>query len=211
MFVELIELLRCPRAHQETPLVASSLRAEARHILDGVLGCPVCHAEFPIADGVALFGEAANPTPDEAPDAAIAMRIAAFLELTDARGFALLCGGWGAHVDFIRRLSDTPLVLVNPPAGVSTGVAAGVIHAPDAVPFAGLVARALALHQQASDEFAASAVRAVRSGGRVLAPATLPLPSGVAELARDDRMWVGEKAAPPEPTSRPVAIRRATR
>lgn len=211
MFVELIELLRCPRAHEESALVASSLRSEARHIVDGVLGCPVCRAEFPIAGGVAQFGEPANATPDVAPDAPTAMRLAAFLELTDARGFALVCGGWSAHVDFIRRLSETPVVLVNPPSGAPTGGAAGVIRTHDMVPFAALVARGLALHEQATDAFAASAVRTVRSGGRIVAPASLPLPASVAELARDDQMWVGEKTTTPEAASRPVSIRRATR
>jgi uncharacterized protein YbaR (Trm112 family) len=210
VFVELIELLRCPRPHEESPLVASALRSEARHIVEGMLGCPVCLAEFPIAGGVAQFGEAEQAAPDVAPDAATAMRLAAFLELTDARGFALLCGGWGAQIELIRRVSDTPLVLVNPPAVVPAG-AAGIIRVRDSVPFAREVARGLALHAQASDAFVATAVVAVRSGGRIVAPALLPLPAGVTELARDDQMWVGEKTATPNPASRPVEIRRGSR
>jgi len=37
-----------------------------------------------------------------------------------------------------------------------------------------------------------SIVRAVRLGGRVLAPATVPIPDGLRELARDDEEWVAE-------------------
>jgi len=44
VFVELIEALRCPRPHEDAHLVASATRTEARHIVDGVLGCPVCGA-----------------------------------------------------------------------------------------------------------------------------------------------------------------------
>src|SRR5262245_13560594 len=98
MFVELIESLRCPR-HLESGadaphLVASATRSEARHIIDGVLGCPECGAEFPIVNGVVRFERAVRPTDDEQPSEDSAMRLAALLDLTDARWFALLCGRW---------------------------------------------------------------------------------------------------------------------
>lgn len=222
MFVELIESLRCPRPHDEAPeappqLVASTSRTAARHIVDGVLGCPVCGAEFVIKDSVAHFGESPPPPPPpattaaERPDAETAMRLAAFLELTDAHGFALLCGRWGAHTDAILKLSDTMLVLVNPPPGVPADVPAGVVMARDALPFAAASARAVALDAGASAAFVASAVHAVRAGGRVIGPASLEVPSGVTELVRDATMWVGEKTAASDPTPRLVSITRAAR
>ena len=211
MFVELIEALRCPRLHEEAHLVARASRTEARHIVDGVLGCPVCGAEFTIANGVAQFGEPGVETGPEQPDAETAMRLAAFLELTDARGFALLCGRWGAHADAIHQLAETQLVLVNPPRTVPADVAAGVVLTRDAVPFAEGSARALALDDPAPLEFARSAVRAVRVGGRVLGPATFDLPEGVTELVRDERMWVGEKTAASDVTPRLVSITKASR
>ena len=61
MFVELIEALRCPRDHAESPLVVTASRTDARHIMDGWLGCPVCHAEFQIRNGEALFTTDAMP------------------------------------------------------------------------------------------------------------------------------------------------------
>lgn len=213
MFVELIEALRCPQPHEETQLVVSASRTEARHIVDGVLGCPVCGAEFVVSHGVARFGEPAATTPRERPDAETAMRLAAFLELTDARGFALLCGRWGAHVDGILRLTDAPLVLVNPAPGAPPDVPAGIVMTRDAMPFATSSARALALDPHGTGDFARSAVRAVRPGGRVLGPVTLELPTGVTELVRDDRVWVGEKDAAPDHPAAPrlVSIKRALR
>ena len=211
MFVELIETLRCPRPHEDAQLVASASRTEARHVVEGVLGCPVCAAEFVITNGVARFDEPAAPTPTERPDAETAMRLAAFLDLTDARGFALLCGRWGAHADAILRLSDTPLVLVNPPPDVPADVTAGVVVTRDAVPFAGFSARAVALDADATTAFVRSAVHAVRAGGRVLGAATLQLPDGVTELVRDDRVWVGEKTATSDATPRLVSLTRASR
>jgi uncharacterized protein YbaR (Trm112 family) len=211
VFVELIEALRCPRPHEDAHLVARASRTEARHIVDGVLGCPVCGAEFMIANGVAHFGEPARETQPEQPDAETAMRLAAFLELTDARGFALLCGRWGAHADAIHQLAETQLVLVNPPRTVPADVAAGVVLTSEAIPFAEGSARALALDDAAPIELARSAVRAVHAGGRVLGPATLDLPEGVTELMRDERMWVGEKTAAPDATPRLVSITKAPR
>lgn len=211
MFVELIETLRCPRPHEDAQLVASTSRTEARHIVEGVLGCPVCGAEFTIANGVARFGEPAEETKPERPDAETAMRLAAFLELTDAHSFALLCGRWGAHADPIHQLAETQLVLVNPPRSVPADIAAGVVLTSEAVPFAGGSARALALDEPASRNFVRSAVRAVRAGGRVLGPATLDLPEGVTELVRDEWMWVGEKIATPDATPRLVSITKASR
>ena len=55
MFVELVDALRCVRPHEDAWLVAATRRTEHRHILDGVLGCPVCRTEYPVRDGVADF------------------------------------------------------------------------------------------------------------------------------------------------------------
>ena len=44
-----------------------------------------------------------------------------------------------------------------------------------------------------------SAVRATRARGRVVGPATLPLPAEVRELARDEAVWVGERETPASP------------
>lgn len=206
MFVELIEYLRCPAAHEESVLVAAADRSEQRHIVSGVLGCPVCGAEYPISSGVVRFGPV-EVLAAEPPSIEVAMRIAAFLELTDARGFALLCGRWGAHAGPLAGLVHTPLVLVNPPAGAELSRAAAVIETGAALPLAPGVARAAAL----DPALAASpdiVLRAVRAGGRVLGPADLPLPAGATEVARDTREWVAEKKAAPEPVSRLVPLTR---
>src|SRR3954470_22746959 len=99
MFIELIDTLRCPTPHEESWLVLSSSRMAARHVLEGVLGCPVCKAEYPIHDGAADFRRAPPaPTSPAGPGEPVqAMRLAAFLGLDDAHGFAVLMGGWGAH------------------------------------------------------------------------------------------------------------------
>ncbi len=162
--------------------------------MDGVLGCPVCGAEFPLEAGVARFGFPARPTPAARPDPALAERLAAFLDLTDTRGFALLCGEWGAQLDAIQRLTDTPLVLVNPPTNCG-GDPAGVIVCDGVLPLAASSARSAALDGTADAGAVASTVRAVRVGGRLVGPTALAIPEGVSELTRDTALWVGERAS----------------
>ena len=203
MFVELIEYLRCPREHEPSPLVAAASRSEHRHIIEGVLGCPVCGAEFGVSDGIARFGTAPRLAPEE-PSMETAMRIAAFLELTDARGFVILAGRWAAHAGFMAQMVETPILLLNPPAGTHLDGASAVIEG-DALPMAEGVARAAALDAEALDPLAC--VNAVRPGGRVIGPASLPLPGGLRELARDAREWVAERVS--ESAPRLVELRRA--
>lgn len=208
MFVELIESLRCPRDHEESPLVVAASRTEARHVMEGSLGCPICRAEFPIHGGEALFGGAAA-TEARAGNAETGMRLAAFLDLTDRRGFAVLCGPWGAHAEEVRQIAATPLLLVNPPRGVDVS-ATGIVRVRGRLPVAALSARGAALDESADEVLLASTVAAVRAGGRVIGPASLATPEDVRELTRDTAIWVGEKsAASDDPTRRLVALRRA--
>jgi uncharacterized protein YbaR (Trm112 family) len=210
VFVELIELLRCPREHEEAQLVASASRTASRRILDGTLGCPVCGAEFEIREGVAQFDAPPVLTAFELPDTKVAMRLAAFLQLTDTRGFALLCGRWAMHAAMIGEMSETPLVLVNPSLAAPAHAVAGAIRG-FVVPFAESSARALAIDEVSPPGIITSGVRAVKTGGRVLGPNRMPVPAGVTELVRDDRVWVGEKTAASGSTPRLVPIGRKPR
>jgi uncharacterized protein YbaR (Trm112 family) len=205
MFIELVDALRCPRPHEESWLVASTERMEARQIVEGTLGCPVCHAEYPVCAGVVdLSGgvrwPAAAPRSSSAGDA---VRLAALLDLSDAMGFAVLLGDWGSHASSLQALVDCPLVLVDPPDDVGAGPGVSILRTAGEIPIASGAARAIAIdvgnlpgdHGQR----VASAVRATRAGGRIVGPATLPLPDGARELARDRDGWVAEREASPLP------------
>lgn len=63
MFIELTEMLRCPRDHAESYVVAAPIVMDGRRIVRGVVGCPECKAEFPIVDGVVYFVEEASGEP----------------------------------------------------------------------------------------------------------------------------------------------------
>jgi uncharacterized protein YbaR (Trm112 family) len=198
MFIELVDALRCPVPHEESWLVASAARMEARHIVDGLLGCPVCHSEYPVRNGVADFRRgqrlplSVEPDPFLHGDASTAMRLAAFLGLSDASGFVVLLDEWGAQAAALRELVETPIMLVDPPAGREGEPGISVVLSDGIPPLAAGASRATAIGQSGAER-AAAAVRITRAAGRIVAPAPLPLPDGVREIARDATLWVGEK------------------
>ncbi|MDB4913243.1 MAG: hypothetical protein JWM95_887 [Gemmatimonadetes bacterium] len=200
MFIELVDTLRCPVAHEESWLVAAADRMDARHIMAGKLGCPVCAAEYPIMNGVVDFRrDAATPSARLAPpDTEVALRLAALLDLSDSHGFAVLLGAWGNHAITLSDIVDVPLLVIDPPQEIAGSPGVSVIRCDGALPLAMGAARATAI-DTASEARVASAVRATRAGGRVVAPANTPVPADVSELARDDELWVGEKSAAPSP------------
>lgn len=196
MFIELVDTLRCLAPHEESWLVLSSSRMQERHVLEGALGCPVCRAEYRISAGEVHMGGQCAPSVTDAPAAGpdSGVRLAAQLALTDALGFAVLCGGWALHADALHVTTGVPLLLVNPPGHLSPQRQHSVIRTAGTLPLAAASARAVALDGGVDP---ASAVRAARTGARLAGPVTLPLPQGVRELARDDSVWVGERETAP--------------
>lgn len=201
MFIELIDVLRCPNAHEESWLVLASSRIDGRDVIEGVLGCPVCEAEYPIVDGVVRFARESHAdavgTPASEDEA---VRLAALLDLTSPRGYAIATGALGNDAPALRALTDVQLLLVNPPPGVEMGSGLSGLTIDSnwtALPLAPASARAIALDDITTPVQLTGALRVVRPGGRVLAPLTLALPDGVAELARDDRQWLAERRAAP--------------
>ena len=198
MFIELVDILRCPNRHEESWLVLATSRIDGRDVIEGVLGCPVCKSEFPITGGVARFDQG-NPrlTRSTAADENEAVRLAALLNLTDASGYAILAGETASHAEQMRDLTDVPLLLVDPPSGIEMrgGLSGLTTDASSfALPLAAGSARAMALDDSTTPQALEARLPALSTGGRILAPATLPLPEGVAVLARDGRQWLGERA-----------------
>lgn len=200
MFIELVDTLRCPVPHDESWLVAAAIRMEARHIVEGTLGCPVCTAEYAIRAGVVDFRRAAGqPAATRVTsDAEQAMRIAALLDLSEGHGFAVLLGEWGAHAHELAAIVELPLLLIDPPAGVVGAPGISVVRSDGDLPLAAGAARAMAI-DVAGPSRVSSAVRATKTTGRVLAPIAVEMPAEVRELARDERVWVGERTTPASP------------
>ncbi len=219
MHIELVGALRCVEAHEPSGLVASIDRQEGRYIASGSLGCPVCSARYPIRDYVADFrGVQGRQAPEGAagtihadagaPDDEALLRAAALLDIRTPGGPYLLTGGWGTLASALFAAYDAECLLVNPPHSVAPGDGVSIVLVDGRMPLAPECARGTAIDQAVAQDptLVADALRAVRPGGRVVAPAGTPLPPDVRELARDQAWWVGERTASP---TRPVPLSRA--
>ncbi len=198
MFIELTEILRCPRDHAESYLVATPIVMDGRRIVRGVIGCPECKAEFPIVDGVAYFsprverasGDAAGPAYDAAA-------LAAFLNLDGPGGYAVLVGRAARHAQALGALvPGVHLVAVNPPADVVPSPMLSLLLAPS-LPIRASAVRAVALGaDHAGPPWLGEAVRILLPGLRLVVEDERagPPPEGVSELARGSGMLVAVKA-----------------
>ncbi|MFI5235718.1 MAG: hypothetical protein ACHQXA_08410, partial [Gemmatimonadales bacterium] len=90
MYIELTDHLRCPADHAESFLVLLPGETVDRSVRSGLLGCPVCNAEYRIVDGVVLFPASPERLSVRAPVTAEAVQ--AFLGLAGPGGYAVLVG-----------------------------------------------------------------------------------------------------------------------
>jgi hypothetical protein len=207
VFIELVQALRCPRPHELTWLVAASSEMQERDIVRGVLGCPVCHAEYPINEGIVDFRDSAlaahtrrSTRAGAAPDEESA-RLAALLDLSSPGGFVTLTGSWAACAVALGELTERVHVLVmDPGEQVRSGGGISVALAGGHLPLQPGTSRGIALDElHVSPGLLAAAADALRPHGRLVAPATALVPLGTRELARDARHWVAEKEVAPGP------------
>jgi uncharacterized protein YbaR (Trm112 family) len=205
VFVELIDSLRCPVPHADSWLVAAASETVDRHIVRGTLGCPVCHAEYEIRDGAVWFGAEEPPAAFIIPPNDEVIRLAALLSVDDRDGLYVLEGAWGAMAAAASAFSTAArFILVSPPLGCE---AEGTLRgAGDLLPLAAASVRGIALGRD-SAALAESAARALGTKGRLIAPASTPVPNGINEMARDTRHWVGERD---NASSAPISLTRAT-
>ncbi|MCC6243140.1 MAG: hypothetical protein IT353_09880 [Gemmatimonadaceae bacterium] len=204
MRVELAEILRCPEPHEAAALIALASAREHGVLTSGVLGCPLCGAEYSLEGGAVSFLRS-RETPTSVPldvDAShesdeLSMRVAALLQLDYVAlpvVHAALMGTYARSARALAQLSSVHIVAINAHASDFQHVDALWLGHELRLPFGddALVAAAV---DASHASYLADAVRVVRPGGRVIAPVTLPAPAGCRELARDDREWVAEVVA----------------
>ncbi len=204
MHSDLVDKLRCLAVHEESWLVAAADVVEGRHIMQGLLGCPVCHARYPIERGMADF-TAGRPAPlaleaqTVADDESTAIKLAAMLDVTEPSGYVILVGEWARLAVQLHEIAPVMVLAVNPPADVAMGNGVSGVTTLDRIPVAAGSARAIALGsisgagQRGID--AVVALGAVQPGGRVVGGAGLEIPRDVELLASDDNHWVGTRVS----------------
>ncbi len=208
MFVELTDLLRCPRDHEDSWLVMAAMRTVDRHVLEGTLGCPVCGAEYPVSEGLADFRIAAGggdgvsnrdsthvPVPAADTPAELSVMLAAYAGLAEPGGTVGIGGEMATVAGELERLTSVRALAINPGGGGSPGLSA--IRCEARLPLAAASLRALILDRTTATSLDMdAAVTKVQAGGRIVVPASVPLPSGVVQLAGDDVWIVSERERP---------------
>ena len=200
MFIELLDGLRCVSEHPQIPLVTAITKRDDRFVIEGIVGCPTCRQEYPIRDGIAWFGsssEVAVTQPNVlSDDVDGAMRIGAFLLVSDGITIALV-GEWARYSLELSAMVGLRAFAVNPQSAVGESERVGVVCSDNRLPFTDGSLRGLAIDESGwTERDIELAVRALSSGGRMVAPASLAVPGGVEEIARDEDVWVGEKRGP---------------
>lgn len=224
---DLLDALRCPAPHEESWLVAMVHRADGATLIEADLACPVCGAEYAVTQGEAWFHAAQDRVPSTMPANASTTplpdveRLAAQLGVMGGLAPVLLAGGYAAVAADYAALTGAPVVAV-PTASASASaplairaVDVSVLHVGLQLPLGAstLAAAACGVAHLVPDDAArllASIARAVRAGGRIVAPVSQELPAvlmgTVRTLARDEREWVAEMTAT---SSGLVALRRS--
>jgi hypothetical protein len=197
MQLEIAERMRCPRAHEATPLIMVAQRTVERELLTGVAGCMSCHLEASVRDGDVFFPDAPNSAVvSESATPEALDRLVALLGLAEPRGAILLTGRYAALAAAVAAQVDVHVVVLNAESVRGAGVS--VVHLSEpVVPFSDNTFRAAALDEDTSMPVLLDTVRALQVGGRLLAALPLERPFGIRELARDATEWVGEREAGP--------------
>jgi uncharacterized protein YbaR (Trm112 family) len=201
VFIELLDLLRCINEHEDTWLVASFKAVTNRFVMEGTLGCPHCSAEYPILNGIADFSAGLElPRRKGKRPLAIrdreelATRAGAFLNVTEPGATVVLGGTWADAALELSVMTEARVFAINPKAGAEESETVGLLLVGSEIPVAPGSVLGVALDASFPSETVASAVKAVRPGGRIVGPVEIPPPSEVAVLAQDEDYWVAQKA-----------------
>ena len=210
VFTELIDTLRCPNAHEDSWLVATSTRTADRHIIEGKLGCPVCREIFLIVGGEVLFAPDSGLRSSRVLDDEAAFRLAAQLHLVEAPQPILLTGRWSSAVAALRTIVSSVTIFVgDATSSVVLDERVSTLRLPaSGIPLATASLRAVALDaMHANDSFVVDAARVLRTSGRLVVPAGTELNDAIWRvLATDADVVVAERLAV---ASAPIPLRRA--
>jgi len=201
VFIELLDLLRCIRPHDETWLVASFSKVNNRFVEEAKLGCPSCSAQYWIRGGVADFsGEVILPECEDERRAAshrreeLATRAGAYLEATEPGATVVLGGLWAYAAQELSEIAELRVIAINAPSEVKESETVGLVRVGSEIPLAAGSVLGVAIDAWFPTKIIESALRVVRPGGRIVGPAASKAPGELSILAHDDRYWVAQKA-----------------
>lgn len=197
MLLALVDSLRCPAAHEDSPLVLSVEEWAGQRVSRGLLGCPACHARYPIEHGVAIFTGRTGVRQSAAGEAPDVLRLAAQLALAEPGGTVLLTGRYADCHEALSEMTGVTCLLVDAAPSISPAAASLVVS--DRLPLIDGSLRGAAVDAQRSGAaFLAEVVRCLRSTGRLVVPRQTQAPHGTMIVADDDRECVSERIGIPQ-------------
>src|SRR4051812_34077024 len=168
--------------------------------MEGTLGCPICHAEYPIRNGVADFtlGESIRDCDEEREVAGhrreeLATRAGAYLDTSQPGATIVLGGLWAYAAHDLAEMADLRVIALNPPREVKESDRVGVVRSAGAIPLAANSCHGVALDAYFDITSVDEAVRVAKPLGRIVGPTSLNASTAVV-LAHDEHYWVAEKA-----------------
>lgn len=194
MFIELADLLRCPAAHAEAHLVVATGEMTGREIVRGLIGCPVCHAEYRIERRVCRFGGA--DLADTRTAVLDATALHAFLGLSSPGGYVVLVGSAARAAEGLAALlGGVHFVGVNAPAAVWSSPVLSLLEAPSTIPVRTAAVRGVVVGgEHAREPWLDEAARVVLPGLRIVVLSDDGSVEGVERMATGPGVWVGQKA-----------------
>src|SRR5213083_3131397 len=205
-------MLRCPEPHEENVLVMSTGEMRGRMVRSGILGCPVCHWEYPIVKGVVHFsGGEGTPLrdkntqslpgvpspPSSLPALAVdAQTLQALLDLSGPGGYVVLLGSAARHaVGLAGLMGGIHFVGVNAPDDVEELPVLSLLDCEAMIPLRQTVARAAVVGpDRLGAEWLAEARRVLLPGRRlVIESERVTAPVGLTQLALGHGLFVGER------------------
>lgn len=201
MFIELIELLQCPRGHTEaSPCVLSSQELVGRTVTRGVIGCPTCRTEYPIENGVVRFGvDPLLGTDSRSDDITVEEMldpetVRALLSLEISGGYIVLVGSATRASGSLAELGGTRHIGINGPPDVGESSEMSLLQATAQIPLRSGVARGMVVGPEyAIEPWLTEGIRVLADGMRLLVADEGVAPAGARRLAADRGLWVGVK------------------
>lgn len=206
MHIELTEMLCCPEPHREEYLVLSTSEMNGRMVWRGLVGCPVCHQEYEIVDGIVDFTQvstgshpvAVRRTPPPESVAPIdAASLQALLDLGGPGGYVVLLGSAARHaVGLAGIMGGIHFVGINAPADLEELPVLSLLQTAARIPLRQTMARGVVVGAEvATPAWLVEAHRVLLPGRRfVVERDAMALPAGVTGLASAPGLIVGERA-----------------
>ena len=207
MFIELIDLLRCPREHDDSWLVAAFAKVDQRFVIRGKLGCPICGATYPIEDGIADLRDAelhsamadatrvSNECSPRTTSADDVVRFAAMLGLTRPGSLVVLEGGASDMAIPLSEMTEARAIVLNPEGRITESESVAVVLADGRIPLGPASVDGIVLGSRTPTVYADSA-RVLKPGGRLVVPASTDIGVQFRTIARDERHLVAESIGP---------------